>query len=60
MSRNNDYGTENLLDYLYHQNFKKALVWIYQGKDNKATFFHQLIMMMMMMMSRNPSTSLSY
>ena len=23
MSRNNGYGTENLLDYLYHQNFKK-------------------------------------
>ena len=32
MSRNNDYTAGNLLDYSYHQNYYKPLVYTYQGK----------------------------
>ena len=33
MSKNDDYATGNLLDYLYHQNiYKNALVLNYQDK----------------------------
>ena len=31
MSRNDDYATENLLDYLYHQKYYKLIY--YQDKD---------------------------
>ena len=36
MSRNNDYRTGNLLDYLYHQNYYKL---IDSSKDNSKHFF---------------------
>ena len=32
MSKNDDYTTGNLLDYLYHQNIINSLVQIYQDK----------------------------
>ena len=33
VSRNDDYTTGNLLDYLYHQNIINLLVHIYQDKQ---------------------------
>ena len=43
MSKNNDYTTGNLLDYLIIKNIINALVQIYQGKQIRA-FLNKLIM----------------
>ena len=43
MSRNNDNTTENLLDYLYHQNILNSLVCIYQDKQMQV-FLNTLIL----------------
>ena len=34
MSRNNDYITENLLDYSYHQNYYKRIIIHFSRKTN--------------------------
>ena len=34
MSRNNDYITENLLDYSYHQNYYKRIIIYFSRKTN--------------------------
>ena len=34
MSRNNDYITENLLDYSYHQNYYKRMIIYFSRKTN--------------------------
>ena len=41
MSRNNHYTTENLLDYLYHQNYHK-LIDIDLSRQTNTTFSQQI------------------
>ena len=43
MSRNDNYTTGNLLDYLYHQNYYKLKVYIYQDKQIRL-FLNNLIL----------------
>ena len=42
MSRNDNYTTVNLLDYLYHQKYYKLMVQIYQDKQIQV-FLNKLI-----------------